>query len=298
MEYTEYQKIRNWIHRNARPLDLARWAFHFEHRDREEVIRMLAFYQNEDGGFGHGLEPDSWNPGSTPITTNTAAEILREIGQQYRKHPMIVRMLTYLASGQGKEGHKWLFSVPENNSHPHAPWWETEGEGTLTPFNPTASLLRFVLDFGDYKSDLYMLALNEMESLKEEFVRTEDPSVHDLICLETIRDYLDEERLNKLEMKTIEKDPVRWKEYTCRPSAFIRDADHPLLKHREMEALLQTELDLLENFLHPDGYWEISWDWGTYPEAFAIARNWWRADVTIRNLLLLRAFGRMEDLQI
>lgn len=294
MEYKEYEKIRNWIHRNARPLDLARWAFHFEHKGSEEVIRMLSFYQNEDGGFGHGLEPDSWNPGSTPITTNRAAEILREIGHGNRKHPMIVQMLTYLASGEGKKEHKWLFSVPGNNGYPHAPWWEAEGDGTVTPFNPTASLLRFILDFGDYKSDLYMLALNEMESMKEEFVKAEEPTMHDLICLESIREYLDEERLNKLEMKIIERDPDKWKDYTCRPSAFIRDAHHPLLKHEDVKELLEMELDLLEKSLHPDGYWEINWDWGTFPEAFAVARNWWRADITIRNLLLLKAFGRMD----
>ncbi|MFH5836223.1 hypothetical protein ACHAL6_09120 [Proteiniclasticum sp. C24MP] len=296
MDYNGYQNIRNWIYRNARPLDLARWEFHFEHRDSEEVLKMLSFYQNEDGGFGHGLEPDSWNPGSTPITTNRAAEILREIGHSNRKHPMIVEMLKYLESGQGKKGHKWLFSVPENSSYPHAHWWETAGEGTITPFNPTASILRFILDFGDYKSDLYMLALNEMESMKEEFVNAKDPSMHDLICLESIRAYLDEERLNKLEAKIIEKDPDNWKEYTCRPSAFIRDGSHPLLKQKEIKELLRMELDALERSLHSDGYWEINWSWGSYPEAFAVARNWWRADVTIRNLLLLKAFGRLEDL--
>lgn len=294
MKYQDYQNIRNWIHRNARPLDLARWAYHFEHRDKEEVLRMLSFYQNEDGGFGHGLEPDFWNPASTPMATNTAAEILREIGHDNRKHPMITEMLKYLESGHGKKGHKWFFSLPENNHHPHAPWWGAEGEGTLTPFNPTASLLRFILDFGEYRSDLYMLALNEMESIKEEFIKAKEPSMHDMICLETVRAYLDEERLNKVEAKTVEKDPEKWAEYTCRPSAFIGAESHPLLKQKEMRALLEMELDLLEKSLHPHGYWDINWSWESYPEEFAVSRNWWRADVTLGNLLLLKAFGRLD----
>ena len=294
MNNNDFNKIRNWIHRNARPLDLARWAFHFEDGESDEVIRLLSFYQNEDGGFGHALEPDSWNPHSTPITTNTAAEILREIGHKNRKHPMIVEMLKYLESTHGKSGRKWLFSLPENNLHPHAPWWEATDEGTMTKFNPTASLLRFILDFGDYQSDLYMLALNEIENIKKDFIETDEPSMHDLICLECVRDYLDEERLNKLEEKTIEKDSGKWKEYTCRPSAFIKEVHHPLLKHDELRALLSLELDTIENTLHKDGYWEITWKWNSFPDEFAISRNWWRADLAIKNLLLLKSFDRLK----
>ncbi len=293
MEYSNYLKIRNWIYRNARPVDLARWEYHFEEGSKDDVIEMLSFYQNEDGGFGNALEPDSWNPNSTPITTNTAVEILREIGHDNRKHPMIVDMLEYLESTHGKKDHKWLFSLPENNKYPHAPWWETEEEGTLTKFNPTASLLRFILDFGDYKSDLYKMALNEMGTLKEEVINDEDPSMHDLICLESIRAYLDEERLNKLELDIIEKDPLKWVEYTCKPSTFIKDKQHPLYKNKELKKLLIRELDELEKSLLPEGYWEISWKWDNYPEEFALTKNWWRADLAIKNLLILKAFDRM-----
>lgn len=57
-----FQKAKEFIYRNARPLDLARWQFHFEGGGKEAVINALECYQNDDGGFGHGLEPDSWNP--------------------------------------------------------------------------------------------------------------------------------------------------------------------------------------------------------------------------------------------
>ncbi len=292
VENNDFKSVRSWMHRNARPIDLARWAYHFEEGSKDRVIDALSFYQNEDGGFGHALEPDSWNPGSTPITTNTAAEILREVAHQDRKHPMIKDMLRYLESGHGKNEDKWLFSIPENNHYPHAPWWSAEDAGTVTKFNPTASLLRFILDFGDYDSDLYMMALNEMEKMKTEFFETHEPSMHDLICLEAIRPYLDEERLNELEDEEIEKNPENWKDYTCRPSAFIKDPDHPLMKTQKK--LLEVELDLLEKTLHPSGYWEINWTWSDFEEEFHISRNWWRADLTLKNLLLLKAFGRLK----
>lgn len=296
MTMKEYTSIRSWIHRNARPLDLARFSYHFENGSKENVMKALAFYQNEDGGFGHALEPDSWNEGSTPMTTNTAAEILLELGHRDRKHPMVVNMLRYLESGHGKKEDKWLFSIPENNLYPCAPWWHTDEEGTLTKFNPTASLLRFILDFGDYDSDLYMMALNHMEKMKIEFIESEGSSMHDLICLESIRAYLDEERLNQLEDEVIEKDPDQWMSYTCKPSAFIKDPKHPLMKTQK--ELMEVLLDTLEKTLHPEGYWEINWAWSDYEEAFHISRNWWRADLIIKNLLLLSSFGRLEKVPL
>ena len=74
-----YQIARTFIYRNARPLDIARWQYHFDGGSKEAVLTALAAYQNEDGGFGHALEPDCWNPNSAPIQTWTATEVLREI---------------------------------------------------------------------------------------------------------------------------------------------------------------------------------------------------------------------------
>src|SRR5690554_3840316 len=121
-----YQKARQFIYRNARPLDLARWQYHFEGGDREAVLTALAAYQNEDGGFGHALEPDAWNPNSAPIQTWTATEILREIDFTDAAHPIIQGILRYLAGGQDFEGRFWFNTLRSNNDYPHAPWWQTE----------------------------------------------------------------------------------------------------------------------------------------------------------------------------
>ena len=64
---TAYEKARAFVYRNARPLDIARWQYHFESGSSDAVLKALATYQNADGGFGHALEPDAWNPNSSPI---------------------------------------------------------------------------------------------------------------------------------------------------------------------------------------------------------------------------------------
>ena len=90
---SEWAQIKNWIYRHARPIDLARWQFHFEQGSRDAVVRCLTKYQNADGGFGHALEPDAWNPHSTPIQTWCATEIINEIGGLEASDPCNQRFL-------------------------------------------------------------------------------------------------------------------------------------------------------------------------------------------------------------
>lgn len=72
--------VSQWMKGNARPLDLARWRFHFEGGSQQAVLDELAAFQNPDGGFGNGLEADCWNPDSSPMQTWAATEILKEVG--------------------------------------------------------------------------------------------------------------------------------------------------------------------------------------------------------------------------
>lgn len=95
-----FDKAKTFIYRNARPLDFVRWQYHFESGSKEAVLTALAVYQNKDGGYGHALEPDAWNPNSAPMQTWTATEILREIDFTDATHPIIQGILCYLASGQ------------------------------------------------------------------------------------------------------------------------------------------------------------------------------------------------------
>ena len=95
-----YLKARSFIYRNARPLDIARWQYHFEGGSKDAVLTALSSYQNEDGGFGHALEPDAWNPNSSPIQTWVAMEILREIGFTDKTHPIIQEFRSILPAGR------------------------------------------------------------------------------------------------------------------------------------------------------------------------------------------------------
>ena len=42
-----------------------------------------------------------------------------------------------------------------------------------------------------------------------------------------------------------------------------------------------------------DGSWPVTWNWDAYPEAWAVSKNWRKADIIIKDLLYLRSFGKI-----
>lgn len=121
MTKLDITKTGRWIHRNARGLELAKWRFYFEGGDAESVIDELQYYQNTDGGFGHALEADCWNPASAPSQMFYAIHILHELAYQDTTHPVIQNMLRYLKSGKDMVDGFWVSILPSNNQYPHAP---------------------------------------------------------------------------------------------------------------------------------------------------------------------------------
>ena len=71
---------RRFLETEARALELARFRCSFEDAPAASVVEALAAYQNPDGGFGHGLEPDLRAPQSSVLCTSIALQILRELG--------------------------------------------------------------------------------------------------------------------------------------------------------------------------------------------------------------------------
>lgn len=51
-------------------------------------MNVLSHYQNENGGFGHAVEADCWNPNSIPSHSNTAGNIISETDYEDANHPV------------------------------------------------------------------------------------------------------------------------------------------------------------------------------------------------------------------
>ncbi|KAB1439683.1 hypothetical protein [Candidatus Galacturonibacter soehngenii] len=168
LTYQDYQRVRKWVYRYARYLDITRWQYHFEHGSKQDVLEALLFYQNADGGFGHALECDCWNPNSTPVSTFMAWNILKEIGYDKKDNPVIKSMLKYLEQGDFWNEKGCLWSIPSNNQYPVQPWYLYPNAPWFPkdwpPQNYTnGDFVQFVMKYAKKESKLYKGALQIIE---------------------------------------------------------------------------------------------------------------------------------------
>ena len=69
-----------FVYANARPVDRAIFEHVHGGAAAERLRAAVEAHRNPDGGFGHALEPDVRAPGSQPLHTLTALELLHEAG--------------------------------------------------------------------------------------------------------------------------------------------------------------------------------------------------------------------------
>ena len=306
----DFEEIKLWMHRNARAIELARWQYHFENGSKENVLAALLVYQNPDGGFGNALEPDSWNPYSTPYTTDFAIKILKEIDAIDMTHPMLQGIVTYLESKAETNENGWLFSVPSNDSYPHAPWWTYNPEANVfESIGVTAGLVDFILRYVDKTSELYGYAMKLLEQLVQRMdIENElgEMGVSGYIDIRAILKNVDvstpydldkiDELVNRLVNTTIEHDVSKWVTHCKTPRDFIQSPKSEFyLANKE---ITEYELDYIIETRRSNGVWDISWSWyennDKYAKEFAIVENWWKAHLAITTVLHLKNFNRME----
>lgn len=300
-----FEKARNFIYRNARPLDFVRWLYHFENGTQEAVLHILAAYQNADGGFGHALEADSFNPDSCPIQTWVATEILREIEITDSKNPVIQKILSYLESGADFDAlhNQWLNAVPGNNAYPCAVWWKYDDEkGSAFAYNPTACLAGFAIKYAEPDSRLYKLSCEiARQAVEWFFAHVPFQEKHIMSCFIRLYEYCDEAGvqlfdkeafLDKLVQQVklnICKDTERWKtDYSAFPSDFIESKDSPF--YADNVELIHAECQYIRENQLADGSFIIPWQWCNEYKEYEIAVNWWKSDLVIRRMRHLREF--------
>lgn len=297
MNVNEIQKILNMIYHKGRPLEEARVKHLLFGAPSEEVINQLAMFQNPDGGFGGSLEPDIWNPNSSPIQTWTAITILRELDFD-KKHPVVLNMIRYLEESIDESQLRWYLTHPTNDDYPHAPWWEYREEPYT--WNPTASIAGFLVKHAPPLSKAFKQSSKIVQEAFQFIIQTEAPiEMHELRCLiDLMMDakdtfgrseiYLKAEKAIISHMERIlEKDSTKWfTEYCVKPSALIKE--HPTFASQAFIDLLYLEFEEAKKHRNSDGIWDATWDWaGQYDSAFQEAKTIWQGIIAYEYLYLM-----------
>ena len=290
---------REYIGKNCRPLYGELFDYHFYEGDQNRVLKELKTYQNRDGGFGHGLEPDFLLPSSSPMATTVAFQILKNLGIKSDSMELIEPALSYLEKTFVSERSGW-FSVPsEVNDYPHAPWWHYDFKAGGTPIdqswgNPTAEFFGILSAYGDRVKQVPLDSLGEkciqrLESIKE------FNSYHEIFCYLRMYPYVSRARQNGLKPhleRAVKNlmclDESQWAAYVPKPLDFIKSSDHPLFYL--VADYSQSHVDYLKSTMI-QGIWKPNWFWAQYEENWPASEKNWAGYITVKNHLILREFS-------
>jgi hypothetical protein len=283
----DLSKATDFIWRTARLLERRRFAYLFLDGERQAVLEALRPYQNPDGGFGNGLEPDVRGPMSQPVPTWTALCILDEAGAF--GDPMVTRACDYLLTITTAEGGV-PFVLPSVRGYPRAPWWET-GDQPPASLNPTAAVAALL-----HKHHVEQPWLTTATGYCWHKLDTMDQTnPYEMRAVLPFLDFVsDRQRAEQvfarvgskiLEQQLVALTPTT-QEDTHTPLNF---APHPQSLARRLfsDEVIEAHLDTLASAQQADGGWQFNWL--AWNPAAALE---WRGIVTIEALVTLRAYGQ------
>jgi hypothetical protein len=275
----------SFIWSTARLVDRHRYTMLFADGPSDPVVEALRGYRNPDGGFGHALEPDLRCPGSQPVPTLYALEILNEAGAEDGELARAAR--AFIASIASRDG--GIPSVlPGFEDYPHAPWFQAEPGSSFLTLGLAAAL-----HAGGVTDDAWLALATEW--CWRSIETTERPGGYWLKFACGFLDAVpDEQRAGaaiaslcaRVDTSAVapvggaEGEALRPLDLSPRPGSRSRG----LVGEDQIEA----HLDAVEAEQQQDGGWVFDW------LAWSPAQTTdWRGNVTIRALTWLRENGRL-----
>lgn len=295
----DIERIASQIQSIARPLDWTLWQVWRGDATWVDMVPLLSTYQNPDGGFGHGIEPDVWHPASSPLATTVALQYVQAAGIPM-DHALVQRALTYLVTSYDKSAGNWPPMSAGVNDYPHAPWWhanEQTGQNALDGDwpNPTVEIIGYLRHYRGTGVDVsalydavvaYVCAAETMESHSLAcYMRAYE-------CLPATVQVIIYPHVVRLLHATIHPDSSEWlTAYVPTPLDYVQTPASPFFV--EIAQLVEVQLDQWCHHVQTTGIWSPTWQWGQYVDAWPTAWAWWSGKMTVERLMILGRFGRI-----
>ena len=267
---------------------------------------------NPDGSFGQGLQldllqpqlahvqqPEARLPNMSVIATTLAFRRLREIGAP-TDHPVVVSGCRYLRETYNPAAGNWEIIPPNIDDAPRAAWTRYGAAFSRSPLNPAAELLGFLYDYPDHFSEEWRQQATD--AIVEHILTAEQVNLLDLVCVarlcetpalpEAVRARLFPWAQWFADL-LISRDPLVWRGYGLPPLSVVTSPESAFAPQFRDE--VEANLDLVIERFNEAGYWGPNyWMWGAPAEPGTPAEREWSGVLTLNNLLLLHAFGRLE----
>jgi hypothetical protein len=279
--------MNTYIEKHGRKLDY--YALIDDSNKSELLLKELQTYQNEDGGFGHGLEIDIQAPVSNMPSTDVALKYIQLIEPSHELDLMISNIVSYYESMFYEKEHRWYMVEKEVDQFPRAIWWNYESRSSFGLLNPTPEILGFLYQ---HKEKLKKINIeNEIESMVMT-VNTQlsaSKGFHDVLSvLRFYRDvpYIRENIYKVLFHKTQEFLNDTKEDYHLRAHQVAL-----ISKEFVSDDFLQKDIQKLKRELKQNGYIKCTWQWYQYPKVFEKVKPIWNAFLTSE---ALQAIGKFD----
>lgn len=290
-----YLKARGFILTNARMIERRLFEFHFVNGNKEGVFHAVYAYRNSDGGFGHGMEPDTASPESQPLFSIMALEILDEIG--YLNADLIHRdFMPYFQSvTTEKGGIPWM--LRPKSDYPCAEHFKTVKDWAA--LSTTAPLLGIL---EKYNIDIPWMKKAE-KFIWQEIERIKDKHVFCHFCVPRRLQFLQytksrdkaEKALNDLKEWILEegvlckdKTDVGWGLYGKPHSLYYASSPESIFNSIFSKEIINSDLYELINRQEDDGRWGT---WYGLSEGMKLE---WAGIQTLWTLKTLKYYNRIE----
>ena len=267
LSLNDFMKLRKLVYRGARPLEFTMWKFIFENGSYEDFLAVISAYQNEDGGFGHNIEANLWNPNFSPEITSYALSQIERAGCGFpdKNHPIVKGVLKYLASGEYLTETGWICGLPSNLDYSHAPWFGYDPQNEIVRL--LDPLVDFIFKYADNNSSLYRKAV-ELGKIRKSKNHVVLPDFNDF-------------------------NPSKYEPWNESPVSFVRspDSEH----YPKYKDLVDMELDATVDRLHntnelPVISFKDAWE----DVGQVIGNYYWASSDYISQIETLKKFNRLD----
>jgi hypothetical protein len=267
-------------------------------------MAALVPYQNSDGGFGHGFEPDFRLDASSALCTTFALQTLTT-AQVSTSSPMVRNAMRYFQQSYDPTLSTWPLIPAHDNTAPRAPWWnyadETQKSSTDFRVNPLAEILGYFFRYGEGDAPEWLMPLvhDVIEYFAEQPVeKLQDMELSCALRLVDSPNLPETQRTALLSMllpiagQMVQRTPDAWANYGLQPYQIATSPTSPFLPI--VADVIDANLDYLITHQGNDGAWQPTWSWfGQYSDVWPTAEREWKGVLTLGILHALRNFDRL-----
>ncbi|MEU4040400.1 hypothetical protein ACK389_13540 [Streptomyces antibioticus] len=291
-------RAEHFVWLTARVLEQRLFAYHFLRGGADPVETALDAHLNDDGGYGHALEPDLRGPVSQPLHTAHALRVLDSIGRCGGQR--VERVCRYLTSVSTVDG-ALPAVLPAQRGYPVAPFVPIVDDppSELLATGPVVGLLHRNEVWHAWLFRATEFCWRAVDSLERSHPYEVEAAVAFLDAVpDRPRAEAAADRLGRLvrEHRLAALDPDRLDAFPVAPGYapgehhFPHDfarTPHSLARAWFTDDEMARSLDFLAGEQQEDGGWPVRWrHWAPAPALEA------RSMVTIEALRTLRAYGR------